>query len=198
MAMTVLYGLEKLNDDNSWARKHTLTVHIIGANLLHVNCAIVFEEILHRLPEVNTLKLVLCGPEMPQTIVAVDCKTCPACAWLGRKRIHKHAVDTYHGFVQKKGGQFERPDLCIAFKSAANPWPATYRVLVERKIPTLFTAYNREEAEMEATLLCAAGATLHPTLGPSKNRWGSINPIPVAHHMYGYYTSSGWLAGGFK
>jgi splicing suppressor protein 51 len=28
MAMTVLYGLEKLSDDDSWARKHMLTVHV--------------------------------------------------------------------------------------------------------------------------------------------------------------------------
>lgn len=28
MAMTILYGLEKLNDDDAWTRKHTLTVHV--------------------------------------------------------------------------------------------------------------------------------------------------------------------------
>ncbi|KAJ7203984.1 hypothetical protein C8J57DRAFT_1542450 [Mycena rebaudengoi] len=198
MAMTILYGLEKLSGDDAWTRKHTLTVHIIGANLLHVACATVFEEILHCLPDVNTLKLVLWGAEMPRSIISVDCKTCPACTRLGRKRIHDHAADTYHEFVQKKGGEFERPDLCIAFNSAAHPWPDTFQLLVDRRIPTLFTAYNREEAEIEATLLRAAGATLHPALGPTKNPWGSINPIPAAHRQYGFYTPSGWPAGGFK
>ncbi|KAJ7100363.1 hypothetical protein C8R44DRAFT_859306 [Mycena epipterygia] len=60
MAMAILYGLEKLNDDDGWTRRHTLTVHIIGANLIEVSCGMVFEEILHRLPEVKILKLVLC------------------------------------------------------------------------------------------------------------------------------------------
>ncbi|KAJ6495166.1 hypothetical protein C8R45DRAFT_1094825 [Mycena sanguinolenta] len=198
MAMTILYGLEKLNGDDAWTRQHTLTVHIIGANLLHTACAMVFEEILHCLPDVNTLKMVLCGPEMPKSIISVDCKTCSACTRLGRKRIHEHAADTYHNFVQKKGSEFERPDLCVAFDSAANPWPETFQLLVDRRLPTLFTAYNREEAEIEATLLRAAGATLHPALGPSKNPWGGMNPIPAAHRQYGFYTSSGWLAGGFK
>ncbi|KAJ7793353.1 hypothetical protein B0H14DRAFT_2533583 [Mycena olivaceomarginata] len=198
MAMTILYGLEKLNGDDAWTKKHTLTVHIIGANFLHTACAMVFEEILHCLPNVNTLKMILCGPEMPQSIISVDCKTCSACTRLGRKRIHEHAADTYHNFVQKKGSEFERPDLCIAFDSAAHPWPETFQLLVDRRIPTLFTAYDREEAEIEATLLRAAGAALHPGLGPSKNPWGSMNPIPAAHRQYGFYTASGWLAGGFK
>ncbi|KAJ7880545.1 hypothetical protein B0H14DRAFT_3129318 [Mycena olivaceomarginata] len=195
MAMTILYGLEKLNGDDAWTRKHTLTVHIIGANLLHTACAMVFEETLHCLPNVNTLKMVLCGPEMPQSIISVDCKTCSACTRLGRKHIHEHAGDMYHNFVQKKGSEFERPDLCIAFDSAAHPWPETFQLLVDRRIPTLFTAYNREEAEIEATLLRAAGATLHPALGPSKNPWGSMNPIPPAHRrlLYRERMACGWF-----
>ncbi|KAJ7861464.1 hypothetical protein B0H14DRAFT_2742356 [Mycena olivaceomarginata] len=156
MAMTILYGLEKLNDDDAWTRKHTLTVH-----------------------------LVLCGPEMPgghiPRTIALD--TCPECTRLGRKRIHEHVADTYHGFVQNKGTKFEKPDLCIAFNSGASQesthtWPATFKFLVERKILSLFTAYNREEAEAEAALLRAAGATLHSALGPAKNPWGSIKMIP--------------------
>ncbi|KAJ7839648.1 hypothetical protein B0H13DRAFT_2101891 [Mycena leptocephala] len=205
MAMTILYGLEKLNDDDAWTRKHTLTVHILGSNMKEITGAMVFEEILHRLPEVKTLKLVLCGPEMPgghiPRTIALD--TCPECTELGRKRIHEHVSDTYHGFVQNRGSKFERPDLCVAFNSGAsqesmNTWPTTFKLLVERKIPTLFTAYNREEAEAEAALLRATGATLHPALGPAKNLWGSIKVIPEPNKVYGFYAVNGWLAGGFR
>ncbi|KAJ7844891.1 hypothetical protein B0H14DRAFT_2775756 [Mycena olivaceomarginata] len=205
MAMTILYGLEKLNDDDAWTRKHTLTVHILGATAKEITGAMVFEEILHRLPEIKTLKLVLCGPEMPgghiPRTIALD--TCPECTRLGRKRIHEHVADTYHGFVQNKGTKFEKPDLCIAFNSGASQesthtWPATFKFLVERKILSLFTAYNREEAEAEATLLRAAGATLHSALGPAKNPWGSIKMIPEPNKVYGFYAVNGWLAGGFK
>ncbi|KAF7364465.1 hypothetical protein MSAN_01107900 [Mycena sanguinolenta] len=33
MPMTILYGLSKLNEDDSWTRKRRLTVHILGANV---------------------------------------------------------------------------------------------------------------------------------------------------------------------
>lgn len=74
MPMTILYGLSKLNEDNAWTRKQTLTVHVrifpsrmdirksegpqvLGANIREVSCRLIFEEILHRLPEVNKLEV---------------------------------------------------------------------------------------------------------------------------------------------
>ncbi|KAJ7717515.1 hypothetical protein B0H14DRAFT_3011849 [Mycena olivaceomarginata] len=174
MAMTILYGLEKLNGDDAWTRKCTLTVHVSRLCFLFMWCFPILND--------QRSSMVLCGPEMPQSIISVDCKTCS----VSPEVVTQLVLSTYHNFVQKKGSDFERPDLCIAFNSAAHP------------IPTLFTAYDREEAEIEATLLRAAGATLHSALGPSKNPWGSMNPIPAAHRQYGFYTASGWLAGGFK
>ncbi|KAJ7488976.1 hypothetical protein FB451DRAFT_1080414 [Mycena latifolia] len=206
-AMTILYALEKLNDDDGWTRKDTLTIHIIGASIKEVSLGITFEEILHRLPKVKTLKLcwlVLCGPDLAgrhlqRTLEAA----CPECKQLGRKRIHEHAPYTYHELVQNKGSEFEAPDLCIAFNSGASQasmhtWPATFQVLVERRIPSLFTSYNREEAELEAALLRAAGATLHSALGPTKNPWGSIDATPEPTKVYGFHAVNGWLAGGFR
>lgn len=74
MPMTILYALEQLNDDDAWTRKHTLTIHVrwfcpvlccavahpqqmIGASMKEIQAAMAFEEILHRLPEVKTLKV---------------------------------------------------------------------------------------------------------------------------------------------
>ncbi|KAJ6518318.1 hypothetical protein C8R47DRAFT_1312737 [Mycena vitilis] len=205
MAMTILYGLEQLNPDDAWTRKHTLTIHIIGANTKEINGAMVFEEILHRLPEVKTLKMVLCGPEMPgghiPRTIALD--TCAECTQRGRRRVHEHVADTYHSYVQNKATKFEKPDLAIAFNSntaleSAQIWPATLKLLHDRKIPALFTTYNREEAETEAKVLRAAGAKLHTALGPTKNPWGSIKLIPEPEKVWGFRAGSGWLAGGFK
>ncbi|KAJ7118368.1 hypothetical protein C8R44DRAFT_923628, partial [Mycena epipterygia] len=209
MVMTILHGLEKLNDDDGWPRKHTLTIHIIGANEPEVSYAahpVGFEEILHRLPEVKILKLVLCGPDIPGGHLqqkTFDCRTCPHCTQLGRKRIYELAADTYHGFVANRGSKFEKPDLCIAFNSGASmalteKWLPTLKLLVERKIPSSFTSLDREESESEAALLRAAGATLHPALGPSRNPWGSMKMVPSSHKVYGFSSDSGWLAGGFS
>jgi splicing suppressor protein 51 len=74
MPMTILYGLSKLNEDDGWTRKQKLTVHVriypsridlhkfegpqvLGATIREVSCRSVFEEILHRLPEVKTLEV---------------------------------------------------------------------------------------------------------------------------------------------
>ncbi|KAK6988684.1 MYND-type domain-containing protein [Favolaschia claudopus] len=198
MPMTILYGLEKLNEgDDGWTKKHTLTVHILGASTKELTGAMGFEEILHRLPEVKTLKLVLCGPEMPGGRIpqTISMETCPDCTRRGRKRIHEHACDTYHAFVQNKSTKYSKPDLCIAFTSGASQestqtWPATFQL----KIPSLFTAYNREEA----AILRSGGAKLLPALGPKKNAWGSGKVIPEPNSVYGFYAVNGWLAGGFK
>ncbi|KAJ6484541.1 hypothetical protein DFH09DRAFT_1459854 [Mycena vulgaris] len=172
MPMTILYALSKLSDGDGWTRKQTLMVHIVGASSREFSCGRVFEEILHHTPQVKTLKCL-----------------CRA----------------YHDFVQKQGSDFEHPDLCIGFNSGANhsaalsyTWPATFKLLVERKIPSLITVYGREDAEKDAALLCAAGAALYPALGPVLNPWGSMKAVPSPHSTYGFLVNSGWLAGGFK
>ncbi|KAJ7433496.1 hypothetical protein B0H11DRAFT_1889148 [Mycena galericulata] len=202
MPMTILYGLEKLNDDDGWTRKPTLTIHILGADIKEVSCGRVFEEILHRTPEVKTLKLVMCGPDVPRR-GSLDHKICPACMALGRSCVLEYAADTYHDFVQKQGNKFKKPDLCIGFNSGASQvsrytWPTTFKLLVERKLPSLFTAYNREEAEGDAEMLRDSGAALHPALGPALNPWGSMKGVPTVHSVYGFHVENGWLAGGFR
>ncbi|KAJ7615759.1 hypothetical protein DFH06DRAFT_1107996 [Mycena polygramma] len=185
MAMTILYGLEKLNDDDGWTRNHTLTIHVIGAGLFEI---------------------LKCGPDMPRRDLAqriFNPETCSLCTQRGRKRVTEHGFDTYHEFVAKKGNEFEKPDLCIAFNSGASQasqhtWPPTLKLLVDRKIPTVFTVRFNGEAECEAALLRAAGAKLHPDLGPAKNPWGSMDAHPRAMKLYGFYVNSGWLAGGFR
>ncbi|KAJ7667263.1 hypothetical protein B0H17DRAFT_1088895 [Mycena rosella] len=205
MPMTILYALEQLKEDDAWTRKHTLTIHIIGAGMKEIQGAMVFEEILHRLPEIKTLKLVLCGPELPGNRVpkVTQMDTCPDCTKGGRRRVHEYVADTYHGYVESQGTKFEKPDLCIAFNSGASQesthtWPATFKLLVGRKIPSVFTAYNREEAVGEAALLRGEGARLHPALGPVKNPWGSIKVIPEPNRIHGFYAPNGWFAGGFQ
>ncbi|KAJ7349971.1 hypothetical protein DFH08DRAFT_807295 [Mycena albidolilacea] len=186
--MTILYALEKLNDNDEWTRMHTLTIH---------TC----QDATWNEWSFSTLKfaLIFClvSPQVSTKLHGSECQQ------LGRKRIHENAPYTYHGFVQKKGSDFEKPDLCIAFNSGASQasmhtWPATFQLLVERKIPSLFTSLNREEAELEAALLRAAGAILHPGLGPVKNPWGSINATSEPIKVYGHYAVNGWLAGGFR
>ncbi|KAJ7837448.1 hypothetical protein B0H13DRAFT_2421630 [Mycena leptocephala] len=105
--------------------------------------------------------------------------------------------------VTRQGSQFEKPDLCVAFNSGAaqtsqDTWPPTFKILLDRKIPTLFASYTREEAEGDEVLMRASGATLHTELGPAKNPWGSLNVRAGTATVYGLQAESGWLAGGFR
>ncbi|KAJ7154399.1 hypothetical protein C8R43DRAFT_1066382 [Mycena crocata] len=203
MPMTILYGLSKLNEDDGWTRKQKLTVHVLGATIREDSCRSALEEILHRLPEVKTLEIILCGPDVPSRD-SFDHEICRECIARGRSCVLKCVANTYHDFVRKQGNQCATPDLCIAFNSGASrgqlgyTWRMSIKVLVERKLPSLFTAYDREEAEDDAAMLRAAGAALHPLLGPSLNPWGSQKALPTAHSVYGFHVDNGWLAGGFK
>ncbi|KAJ7064326.1 hypothetical protein C8F01DRAFT_1130998 [Mycena amicta] len=203
MPMSILWALETLNGSNKdWTKKHTLTIHILGATMTEVTAAMVFEEILHRLPEVKTLKLLLCGPEMQSgrspRIYPMD--PCPECTRRGRKRVHEHTSDTYHDYVSAQGSKFEKPDLAIAFNSGASSeggskWLPTMELLVEKKIKSVFTAYNSDEAHGDGAVLRSVGARL--IVEPSKNPWGSAKLIPEPAKVYGFYSASGWIAGGF-
>ncbi|KAF8884514.1 hypothetical protein BD779DRAFT_778835 [Infundibulicybe gibba] len=93
MPMSILWALEMLNGaDKHWTQKSALTIHIMGAYQSEAVSGQIFEEILHRLPEVKTLNLVLCGPQISQISPplssgqAMDMETCPECQHKRRKR----------------------------------------------------------------------------------------------------------------
>ncbi|KIK50990.1 hypothetical protein GYMLUDRAFT_266004 [Collybiopsis luxurians FD-317 M1] len=211
--MTILYALQNLNQgDDGWTKKDTLTIHILGASVeKEVMFGQTFEEILHCLPKVRTLKLLLCGPDLKSLPGGdlgreVAMEVCPLCRRRRRKRIHQHVASKYHDYVQnqksKRPNGFTQPDLAIAFNSGCSQsevesWKGTIKILVDERIPTVFTSYDREEAEGEAAILRNAGATLVPILGPRKNPWGSQVLRPEPNKVEGYFASNGWLCAGF-
>ncbi|KAG6897625.1 hypothetical protein C0992_012854 [Termitomyces sp. T32_za158] len=219
MPMTILHALEHLNCDDQWTRK------VLGASQLEIHHARIFEEILHRLPEVKTLELVFCGPELSKLVASneiihdLDMETCEDCATLKRKRVQRLAKQyvpqspvipllsvikrLYHDYAKSLGDTFMKPDLAVAFNSGlsaedASSWKDTISFLITSKIPTVFTAYNREEAEAEARILHSAGANLIPELGPISNTWRSISFKKEPQKVIGFYSVNGWLAGGFR
>ncbi|KIP02363.1 hypothetical protein PHLGIDRAFT_130769 [Phlebiopsis gigantea 11061_1 CR5-6] len=198
LPQTILWALEKLNADDAWTRKDTLT--LLGASQKEAMQGMVFEEIMHRLPE-----LVLCGPDMDFITGGHDrdvaMETCPRCTRAGRKRIHSHVAKTYHDYVAAQGPAYIPPDLAIAFNSGVGQqetasWFPTVCLLVGKKVPTVFTAFNREEVTLDREVLVDAGAQLLPGLeGP--NPWGSqmINTEPL--RVNGYYANNMFITGGF-
>ncbi|KAF7378239.1 MYND-type domain-containing protein [Mycena sanguinolenta] len=190
MPMTILCGLSKLNDDDLWTRKQTLTVHVLGANAREASCWRVFEEILHCLPKVKTLKIILCGPDVPSR--SSNHRICTDCTAHNRSCLLTCAALAYHDFVETQGKRFKTPDLCIAFNSGTSvpnmgyTWEMTMKLLVEYEIPSVFTAYDCKEAMGIVAMLGATGATLHPALQLTRNPWGSMEAIPMAYSVYSF------------
>ncbi|KAG5635599.1 hypothetical protein H0H81_010671 [Sphagnurus paluster] len=199
MPMTILAALEQLNSDDKWTRKETLTIHVIhilGAFEAEFHNGRIFEEILHRLPLVKNLKaiglqpyvsllilipqLVLCGPELSGfrgLNYELNMDTCRNCSRKKRKMIRGLFAQTYHEYARNQGKKFTIPDLAVAFNSGSSQecvksWEETMEFLVKKKITTVFTGYNREEAEAEGKLLQEAGAQLVPGLGPREKSLG--------------------------
>ncbi|KAJ7194843.1 hypothetical protein GGX14DRAFT_700829, partial [Mycena pura] len=212
MSMTILYALQELNDTDAWTRSETLDIHVVGSYEMEVCHANVFEELLHRLPQVKHLKIMFCGPELmaPNIVQLVQVtetfgvnQCCAECRRRDRTRRHMYTPEFYHDFVARQGSRFKNPDLAIVFNSGASEesmatWPATFNCFITRKIPAVFTAYNRTEADQEATLLREAGATLWPSLTRRRNPWASLIAKPEPARVLGFFYESGWLAGGFR
>ncbi|VDC00689.1 unnamed protein product [Peniophora sp. CBMAI 1063] len=204
--MSILYALENLYPDNSWTKKSTLSVHVLGPTTdRELAGAMAFEEILHQLPDVKTLEITFCGPEMPGQASEqwLEMETCPDCRRLGRRRKQRIVKRMYHEYAKRGGSSYSKPDLAIAFNSGcsqeeADTWKPTIKLLVDGHIPTVFTAFNREEGEAEGKLFTEVGATLVPALGPRVNPWGSLVLQKEANRVTGFYAVNGWLAGGFK
>ncbi|KAK0436180.1 uncharacterized protein EV420DRAFT_1673514 [Desarmillaria tabescens] len=102
-----------------------------------------FEEILHGLPQVKTLKLILCGPQLlnlmklwSSEVMVMD--TCSDCRSKSHAHIHEHHHKLYHELGVQSA--LENSDLAVAFNSGlskenAGTWPDMIKFLVKRKVP---------------------------------------------------------------
>ncbi|KAJ7840455.1 hypothetical protein B0H13DRAFT_1910735 [Mycena leptocephala] len=128
---------------------------ILGATDKEVDDSIVFEEILHRLPELKRLK--------------ASQRCAAAAAALGLKSFNVANCAQHAGVDKSTSRSFDTPDLCIAFNSAAaedcKSWRRTLEVLLQRKIPSIFTADNFEDANVDSAALTGAGASFHSERG---------------------------------
>ncbi|KAK3176719.1 hypothetical protein OEA41_008044 [Lepraria neglecta] len=116
----ILAGLEHEFPDVP-SRK-SLTVHIVGADEQETFTAMMAEELLHLLPNLNSLTVGYIGPdaiENPTTQTELlDVERCPTCQQMGRPRRKVFvAGGLYHDFAQSELFRRHPPDLIVAFHS---------------------------------------------------------------------------------
>ncbi|KDQ11974.1 hypothetical protein BOTBODRAFT_135118 [Botryobasidium botryosum FD-172 SS1] len=203
MPLTILLALEKLARTPEWFKQETLVIHVIGASQHEMMRGMMFEEILHRVPEVKVLKIYFVGPQLSQFGGSgeIDMDCCPKCTAQGRKRTHVIQAMSYHEFASKPS--YTKPDVAVAQNSGCGSeetasWKPTIKLLVDEKIPALFTSYQQEEAEQDHDLIKSLGATIDPSLAKVYNKWASHVRHMEPFKVKGYYTFNGWLAAGFR
>ncbi|KAJ7615532.1 hypothetical protein FB45DRAFT_841983 [Roridomyces roridus] len=210
MPLTALYALECLNSDFEWTRKDGLVIHLIGAHVKELYGSLVFETILHELPDVRQLRLVICGKDlesMPESMVIrgeYELLCCADCQSRHKRRIYSNHPVHYHDYVTQLGSDYAPPDLVIAIDSGASQpmyraaWKKTIQLLVEREVPSVFTAFFPEEALTDNQLLLGTGAGLVSDLGPCRNPWGSLLSRKALGTARSFDSDSMCLAGGFR
>ncbi|KAL1879185.1 hypothetical protein Daus18300_001764 [Diaporthe australafricana] len=141
--------------------KTSLLIHVIGASSTEWGNLMMFEEILHLFPNLNTIKVFHIGPKTPQSTGKegksphynfIDLECCPPCSATGRQRWVATYRGLYHDFVKIE--EYTKPDLAVLFHSGRSQdeiesWAPTTRFLVDQDITTACTTYTRNEADEE-------------------------------------------------
>jgi splicing suppressor protein 51 len=184
MPLTTLTALEDLQ----LATKPLLKIHLLGATGREFLAMSAFEEILHLNPSIKTLDICAVGPSSllfgqgPEGYAPkIDLPCCEPCQAKGKKRPLSAYKGLYHDFAASSF--YEVPDLIVAFNSgcvdgddADSDWDKTIRMIVESRVPALFTTYNEREAAHEEGKMKSLGAKF--VVKPEVNKWASLVPMP--------------------
>lgn len=175
---TILYGMY-LHDRDYFTNKTELTVHVLGPSSSFEyeggSPTCIWEEIMHCLPSVKTMKVIFIGPEGELNIPMSQIGACPDCISNGRVRMQGFYDMTYHDY--RSGEDFIEPDFVAAYNTGmydeyTESWKQSLGVLLDLDVPCIFTSYNKLEGEADLDVLREVGAN---TLSEET----TINPFHV-------------------
>ncbi|KAK0124694.1 hypothetical protein ONS95_009638 [Cadophora gregata] len=179
MILTIIAALEAVFSD--LANKKSITLHIIGATAKELDALMLFEEILHLLPNLKSLHCSFIGPQLPMPIDGgrkTDLDCCPPCTNAARTRSMSMFKGPYHDYTQDP--TFSLPDLGVVFHSghsqeAQEEWRPSIEYLVTAEFPTVFTTFNEKEMREETEGLRGKGAGF--VKEGERNRWMGERPL---------------------
>lgn len=161
---TILYGMY-LHDKDHFTNLHELTVHVLGPSdgFEYEGGAptCVWEEIMHCLPAVKTLKVIYIGPEGRLNFGLSSIEACPDCTAKGRVRMQGFHDMTYHEYYTSD--DFVKPDFVAAYNTGmydeyTQEWKDSLKVLLDLDVPCIFTSYNELEGVEDLKVLREVGA----------------------------------------
>lgn len=179
MILTIIAALEAVFHD--LATKVSISLHLIGATAKELDALMLFEEMLHLLPNLISLNCVFIGPQLPTPMyggetITLDC--CPPCTNARRTRSVSIFKGPYHDYVKEPA--FAKPDLAVVFHSghsqeAQEQWRPSIEYLISAGFPTVFTTFNDKEMQEETEGLRKNGADF--VREGERNKWMGMRPL---------------------
>ena len=167
-----------------FATAEELTIHVVGANhsfeLQGGSPTHVWEEIMHCLPRVKTMRVVFVGPEVGYTYSLRPMQACPNCMANGRTRLQAGYALTYHDY--HKSSEFIMPDFVAAFNTGmfeeyTESWKTSLESLLNMDVPCIFTSYDKNEGKSDHEVLTEVNARTLLTAGPVLNPFHADIPL---------------------
>ncbi|KAF7305518.1 MYND-type domain-containing protein [Mycena chlorophos] len=182
--------------------RQSLCIHVVGAAEREIETRGMTEELLHYLPKLKTATIIYVGPEVRDSGPEGHNLACKEdCTPKGRRRFIIRRSMTYHKFSQTDTFRANPPDLVAGFHTGMGEvdtaaWRQSLRVILDRKVPALFTSYSLPEAMYDTKLLRSVNARFIKDV--ERNKWRG--PIPKPRELQetvlvesSHYTNNYWF-----
>ncbi|XP_011501254.1 PREDICTED: putative protein MSS51 homolog, mitochondrial [Ceratosolen solmsi marchali] len=157
--LTLLYAIEKLG----FSVNSVITIHIIGANMIELDGAEIWEILLHWLPSLTTLNIVLIGPEQfKKKYNKLEYNICDYCNGKGIKFYLETYGELYNEYVNSN--YFVKPDIIVGYNVGIHEhepgdfkldtWFESIKILPEQNCPIMLTSYTEKEAKKDHKRFC--------------------------------------------
>lgn len=179
-AVTALYGMYE-HGIEAFENLDTLTIHIVGANSqFEYPPTCVWEEMMHCLPNIQTLTSVLIGPEADDAgrDMMSDVACCPTCQVNNRTRIMGVYSTTYHDHFKKFKAV---PDFIVAYNTGlydecTESWKESIKVMLDMNVPCFFTSFDGNEASADVEVVKSIGGKMLYKEGARENPFKDMTP----------------------
>ncbi|KAF7329079.1 MYND-type domain-containing protein [Mycena kentingensis (nom. inval.)] len=197
LPLTLLAALEKAVPN--LATRRNLCIHIVAADSRESSAQAMLEDLLHLLPKLQSLTVILIGPNLESMPGGEGDNACEYCKPRGRKRMVIRRCLTYHDFALTAEFRANRPDLIAGFNTGmaevgTEGWVPSIRVILDSNVPTVFTMYSSVEAFADMLFLSGLGAKF--VVKAESNVWRGGVPKPSEQNQHfgtDHYANNYWL-----
>ncbi|KAJ7606113.1 hypothetical protein DFH06DRAFT_243748 [Mycena polygramma] len=205
--MSSIYAFELLYGGSAWRQRKKLTIHMLNCGA-HDHVVYRFEEMLHRLPDLQELEVRYFGHssgglsrragsdpnrDAAESPAGTLCAKCKAAGKVLTLKVDPLSSE-YAKWLRK---QTAKPDLLIAHSLQRLVMLEVAPLAKSKGIATFFTSPFREMAEVLYQTLAEDYKT-QPDVMCSRNPWGSLRLEPARGRLATVHSTFGWILAAYK